>query len=170
MSREVRMVPGDWQHPRDEHGKFIPLLGGSFADRLARWDEDAGQWARGFVRDFVTGTWEPKADKYASLSFEEWDGRRPEVSDYMPDWPPERRTHYQMYETTSEGTPISPIAATPECLAKWLADNGASAFGDMTATYDEWLGMIRKGWAPGMIIAGGHMDSGVAFVSRSPAT
>ena len=43
--------------------------------------------------------------------------------------PIEERTHYQMYETCTEGTPISPVMETPENLARWLADNGASAFG-----------------------------------------
>lgn len=25
MGREVRMVPNDWEHPRDKSGKYIPL-------------------------------------------------------------------------------------------------------------------------------------------------
>lgn len=49
-------------------------------------------------------------------SYEEYAGPRPDASDYMPDWPEAERTHYQMYENTSEGTPISPVMATPEDL------------------------------------------------------
>ena len=26
MGREVRKVPGDWQHPKDEKGHYIPLF------------------------------------------------------------------------------------------------------------------------------------------------
>jgi len=44
-----------------------------------------------------------------------------------------------MYETCSEGTPISPVMETPEQLARWLVDNKASFFGTMTAPYDRWL-------------------------------
>lgn len=72
---------------------------------------------------------------------------------------------YQMWETTSEGSPISPVFQTPEDLAKWLAESGASAFGDMTATYDQWLGMIREGFAPSMVMAD-KLVSGVEAVSK----
>ena len=51
---------------------------------------------------------------------------------------------YQLWETTSEGSPISPVFETPEGLAKWLADTDASSFGPQTATYDKWLRFIRS--------------------------
>lgn len=49
---------------------------------------------------------------------------------------------WQMWETTSEGSPISPVFETPEALAHWLADTGASSFGWMTSSYEGWLGKI----------------------------
>jgi hypothetical protein len=58
---------------------------------------------------------------------------------------------WQMWETVSEGSPISPVCDSPESLAKWLADNGASAGGARKATYEQWLGMIGEGWAPSML-------------------
>ena len=69
----------------------------------------------------------------------------------MPEWPEAERTHWQMYEDTSEGTPISPVMETPEMLARWLADTGASSMGRNTATYEQWLATIHRGWAPSMI-------------------
>ena len=95
--------------------------------------------------------------------YEDWDGSRPEEHDYMPDWPEVERTHYQMYETTTEGTPISPVMENPEVLARWLADNNASAFANMGATYDQWLAMITGGgYAPSaVIIPGEGIVSGV---------
>jgi hypothetical protein len=68
---------------------------------------------------------------------------------------------WQMWETVSEGSPISPVFATPEELARWLADTGASAFATMTATYDQWLATIRVGFSvsamfsPGVGLASG---------------
>lgn len=62
----------------------------------------------------------------------------------MPIWPDEKRTHLQMYETTSEGTPISPVMETPEALAQWLVDHRASAFAGQTASYEAWL-MVCEG-------------------------
>ena len=73
---------------------------------------------------------------------------------------------WQMWETTSEGSPMSPVFKTPEELAKWLADNKASAFGNMTATYDEWLNMIKAGHAPSAIMTNGKIISGVAATMR----
>ena len=69
---------------------------------------------------------------------------------------------WQMWETTSEGSPISPVCETPEALATWLAGNSASAFGSDTATYSQWLGMIRAGWAPSMVLDSNGLRSGVA--------
>ncbi len=74
---------------------------------------------------------------------------------------------YQMWETCSEGSPISPVFETPELLARWLADNNASAFGDQTASYDHWLGMITScSYAPTMVLSGNKIMSGVEMVAK----
>lgn len=87
------------------------------------------------------------------MVYEQWAGQRPHKDDYMPNWLAEQRTHLMMYEDTSEGTPISPAFATPEELARWLADNGASIFGNSTATYERWL-QIASGYAEiGVLVA-----------------
>jgi hypothetical protein len=60
---------------------------------------------------------------------------------------------WQMWEDVTEGSPISPVFATPEELARWLADTGASACGSDTATYEQWLAVITgPGWAPTMVV------------------
>lgn len=84
MSREVRCVPADWQHPTDADGEFIPLFGERFSDALAEWEEENRQWDLGLVRDYATGTWEPKEGYQVSMSYEDWGGERPEPADYFP--------------------------------------------------------------------------------------
>ena len=91
----------------------------------------------------------------------EWCGQAPDKNDYMPDWPVEQRTHLMMYENISEGTPISPAFATPEELARWLADTNASALGHEGASYEGWLRVAQGGWAPSMVITDGVIASGV---------
>jgi hypothetical protein len=81
----------------------------------------------------------------------DWSGNPPERGYYRPVWT-EEPTHYMMYENTTEGTPISPAFATPEELAQWLVDNGASAFGGETASYKGWLATVRGGYAPSAIL------------------
>ena len=141
MGREVRRVPADWEHPRDKRGNYIPLFGGSY-------EEEAEEFL-----SIVNSQGLQKAIDWMGV---------PKSEDYMPDWPAEDRTHLMMYETCSEGTPISPAFETPEELARWLADNNASAFGISTASYEGWLRVARGGYAPTAVgIAGQGMTSGV---------
>lgn len=79
----------------------------------------------------------------------------------MPDFG-ETATHLQMYEDTTEGTPISPVFERAEDLATWLFENKASAFGSSTATREQWLAMIHQGWAPACVIDCNGLRSGVA--------
>lgn len=166
MGREVRMVPANWQHPTKitSHGlDYVPLYSGSYALAAEQWEEERAQWDAGFKRGYGDEKWVPKE---SSLSFDDWYGSRPQESDYMPDWPADQRTHLMMYENTSEGTPISPAFETPEELARWLADNGASAFGASTATYEQWLSAAKRGYSPSMVIQGGLLESGVAALAE----
>lgn len=171
MGREVRMVPADWAHPtdgvkRDGSPNFKPLMRGPYSERVAEWDRDYAAWQRGMTVNFLTGEERPIGDEFCHLSFEEWDGARPVPKDYMPEWADGEATHCMMYEDTTEGTPISPAFATPEELARWLVDNNASAFGYSTASYEQWLGIARGGFAPSMVITGGKLMSGVAAFGR----
>lgn len=85
---------------------------------------------------------------------------------YMPNWEENECTHFQMYETCTEGTPISPPMSTPEDLAHYLADTKASAFGSDTATFEQWLAMIHQRWVPSMVFNGTLMN-GVEAVSKN---
>lgn len=137
MGREVRMVPAGWQHPRDERGHHKPLFDG------AGYSEDVAD----FLKLANTQGLQDALDYY---------GPAPDKEDYMlVDVPEEKRTHYMMYENTSEGTPISPAFATPEELARWLADNKASIFGGDTADYDTWMRVI-KGSSPMLVFTPGE--------------
>lgn len=170
MGREVRKVPANWEHPKDDRGQFIPLYGRSFSEKASNWDKEHAKWQEGFRSDFAGG-WEEKDEGDASMSYEDYAGPRPVESDYMPDWPESERTHFQMYEDTSEGTPISPPMESPETLARWLADNGASAFAGQKATYEQWLSTCRSGWAPSAVMSPSTgMVSGVAAMSEMRAT
>ena len=168
MGRQIRMVPPGWQHPKNSEGHYIPLLKGSYAQAAADWDEGYAAWQRGEVENYSAkdgeSKWKPKQDSALKCStYTEWSGSRPSPDDYMPAFAKGTATMLMMYEDTSEGTPISPAFATPEELARWLADNNASAFGGMTATYEQWLATCKSGWAPSMVMEGRRMMSGVEF-------
>lgn len=156
MGRECRRVPKDWQHPKTEDGDYQPLFDQDFETAASVWKNGLKSWENGQDPDRVK-------DSAQDMEWWEWAGDPPDRSFYHPKWQESERTHYQMYETCSEGTPISPAFDNHEELAHWLADNGASAMGSLTATYEQWLRVCQGGYAPsGVIVCGGPLRSGVA--------
>lgn len=130
MPYEVRKVPANWEHPKDEKGGFKELLGWSIEDDIADWDPEDEE-------DY------------------------PKECDYMPNWPTNERTHFQMYFTVGNGIPMSPVMETQEALARWLADNSTPETAGCAsgATYEQWLAMIIEGWAADFEIGGRHLLS-----------
>lgn len=169
MGREVRRVPANWQHPKIEQPNYIkgimeqryqPMFDEPFAPAMHEWYAKWEAWERGERPDYA-GDFDG--------SYIDWNGGPPNPAYYRPDWPDSECTHIMMYENTSEGTPISPAFEKPEDLARWLFDNKASSFGSNTATYEQWLGMIKSEWAPSMIAIDGEIKSGVEFVGTPQA-
>lgn len=149
MGREVRKVPRGWQHPKDHRGHWVPLYGRDYAEAAAEWEADCAKWRDGWRPDYARE--ETRALPNTALAYALWGGDRPTPGTHMPDC--SDCTHLQMYENTTEGTPISPVMETPEQLARWLVDNSASAFGENTATYDQWLLVCRGFWVDGNLDA-----------------
>lgn len=76
-----------------------------------------------------------------------WQG--PEVKALHEAWQefdPPTGDGFQLWQTTSEGAPVSPVFATIEALCAWCA-TGATTFGSARATADEWRGMLDADFA-----------------------
>lgn len=134
MGRELREVKSDWIHPKDDRGKYKPLLDGSMYEyRKEDWLESLKELGLQGVIDE--------------------EGDPPNIEDYMPIWSEEEKTHIQMYEDTSEGTPISPLfkKGEEEKLAEWLEESKASWFGDTPAPKKHWLNIMDGGFS-GLIV------------------
>ena len=65
-------------------------------------------------------------------AYEAWEGTEPPTG-----------VGYQLWETTSEGSPDSPVFASLDALCEWCAEN-ATTFGSYTATAEEWKGMLSE--------------------------
>jgi hypothetical protein len=95
----------------------------------------------------------------------------PAVKEAYEAWtetPPPSGDGYQLWSTTTEGTPMTPVFETPEELARYCADQDVSTFGSSTADYETWLKFIRgPGWALSMVSQGGHIQSGVEFAAKA---
>ncbi len=154
MGREVRLVKEGWEHPRStERDGYQP--------------QSPGNYYKSALEDYETELAEWKLNPQEGETFESWTGYRdggPDKLWYMPVWSDEEKTHMQMYEDTSEGTPISPVFRRDEAdeMATWLFENNASTMGNFTTSKEAWLKMIEGGgYAVSMVISGGVMMSGV---------
>jgi hypothetical protein len=160
VSREVRHVPEWWVHPKDKAGEYIPMWDESYLVVAREYAKERAEWERGEFPSYAD-------EEDHVLTFEQWSGPFPNPCRYMPDFLPEERTHLMMYESTSEGTPISPAFKTPEELAQWLVDNNASAFGSTPASYKGWLAVAKGAYAPTMVMrSGSPPQSGVDYVGE----
>lgn len=85
--------------------------------------------------------------------YDEWERTEPPAGD-----------GYQIWETVSEGSPISPVFSDPKELAKWMARYGSKGVtSGMTA--DQWLTFIDAGWAPSGVLVNGTFMSGAEAVA-----
>lgn len=159
MGREIRRVPLNWQHPIEWVQRIDRFAGdGSTRPELS--------FKPLFERDY----YETAVREYDPTDPDDAKYGPPKIENYMPDFSdvPEDEMGICMYETTSEGTPISPVFKDPDELAHWLADNNASTFGSSTGTYEQWKAMIdRSGWAPSAMFSNETgLISGVEAVAR----
>lgn len=70
---------------------------------------------------------------------------------------------YQIWETVTEGSPISPVFATPEQLARYMAGRRWGA--DEGTPYEGWLAFINgPGWAPSLVGGPDGVKGGVSAV------
>lgn len=165
MGREVRFVPKDWEHPQIDNGWYRPLLY-DYNEYIKPHKEAQAKWEQGLYFCPEQDCYIPKKEEYKGMSYEDWHGELYSMDDFMSyyyvGWEDAPKDHLQMYENTSEGTPISPVFDNADDLAQWLADNDASAFGTLTTTKAEWLETINRGSVPSMVITHGKITSGVS--------
>lgn len=130
MGREIRRVPPNWQHPMRtcKHGGVFGIPRGCTVSRLFN-----GKCFIPLMDNDIEGAtqeWNDELVKYQAehpgctvAEFcEEW-GDRPDPERYHPVWG-DTATWYQLYETVSEGTPVSPPFATKEELIEFLVTVG----------------------------------------------
>ena len=126
-SSELRVVPENWSHPKDEKGRFVSLRGEKFSEEIAEYKEEQEMWNKGFRKKMtelgkVGGviSWVPKDEDLKEMSFEDWRGKCPEAKDYMPEFSDKDLTHCQLYETITEGTPITPVMGSSAEVGRWI--------------------------------------------------
>lgn len=168
MGRELRRVVANWEHPKKDCGSYQPMFDSSYVEELAKWIENHNLWLSGKHPDQKEYDEAKECKRYA-----EWAGNAPDYEYYRPEWKKEEMTWYQMYETVSEGTPVSPAFENPDDLVKYLMENGdfwdqsRRKSGDSFMPCAPWSEAAAKnmvfgsGWAPSGVICNGEYKSGV---------
>lgn len=121
MGREIRRVVPNWEHPKTERRNgqidYQPMYDASFHERMVEWWNGYNEWRNGTHKDF---------EKYGKdyPNYWDWHGGPPDPEYYRPEWKEGEATWFQVYETVSEGTPVTPPFATKEELVEYLVANG----------------------------------------------
>ncbi len=178
MGREIRRVPANWQHPqvtrynafkRQEETRYQPLYDQPYEVALNDWIDGWKAWERGERPDYC-------GEESKTLKYWEWSGAPPDPEYYRPEWPEGAATWWQVYETVSEGTPVTPPFETQQELVEYLVANGdfwdqkrraeGPSFG-FQMPCDPWSReaaekfVFGSGWACSFVVSGGEMMSGV---------
>jgi hypothetical protein len=155
MGREIRNVPPNWDHPKMENwsdGRLQPMFDKRFEDEAAEWKADFAKWERGERPGHCGG-------ENRNLEFWEWDNGPPDRAYYRP-WKDEDATWFQVWETVSEGTLVTPPFATRDELVEYLVRHGD--FCDQERGDGPWKRenaehFVNRGSAPSMVIADGQI-------------
>jgi hypothetical protein len=156
MGREIRRVPPNWEHPRWNDDALRQDHIGEYRSCFDRSYEEAAQ---AWVADF--NKWEPKCGCQYLWEYES----PPNPKTHRPAFT-EDPTWYQLYQTVSEGSPVSPPFETEEELIEYLCTYGdfwcqkrAASAGplDPIPTRAQAEALVRGGDAPPMVLAAGRI-------------
>lgn len=125
MGREIRKVPPNWDHPKytsinalysNRIDEYKPMYDMTFAEAAAGWKADFASWERGERPDYCS-------DESKDAEYWEWNGQPPDRDYYRP-YEESEATWFQVFETVSEGTPVTPPFPTREELVEYLIKHG----------------------------------------------
>jgi hypothetical protein len=174
MGREIRMVPPNWNHPRGERGDHQPMYDKRFEDAAAKWKDDFRKWEAGEREEWI-------GDSADGQEYWEYNGDPPDRAYYRP-WKDGEGTWFQVWETVSEGTPVSPPFATKQELIEYLVEHGD--FWDQQRRREGLGGLIDcqpwsrasaegfvngPGWAPSFIADSRGVRKGVEALGEMKA-
>lgn len=107
--------------------------------------------------------WCPTCDGHGSI--EKYEGQRAEQEAWEETEPP-TGDGWQLWETVSEGSPISPVFDAPEGLAQWMSSPAYTWGSSSPMEYESALRFVTgDGWAPSMVVGPAGLVSGEQWVA-----
>lgn len=125
MGREVKRVPLDFDYPLGKvwYGYQIGFCNSEYTEGCERCREFARVMGIP-MKEYSTGDACPKFREHFKID-------------------PPTGEGFQLWETTSEGSPSSPVFKTAKELADWCEKN-ATVFADIKASAADWMKMIQE--------------------------
>lgn len=122
------------------------LLDGLGASNGGLWGRDAGGAAYSILKILLDAAGMDH-DEFFKCEVCGGTGVHPEDQSISDEWErtdPPVGDGFQLWETTSEGSPVSPVFATLDELCEYAAAN-CNTFADQTATAEQWRSMLDGG-------------------------
>lgn len=172
---------GDWDQPADSRrpSADIAEFGTGLAGRESSWlGHDAiDRWQAEEKLIRAAGldpeTWGLCPTCKGHGSVEKYPGQRADAEAWEGEEPPTGHG-WQLWETVSEGSPISPVFASAEALAEWMSTPACRRdnprwFGtdEKVYEYDVALRFAQAGWAPSLASGPAGVMDGVTWVGSS---
>ena len=139
MGREIRRVPPNWEHPKNDKGDYQPMFDQTYKEAADEWVRNLMLWEAGE---------HPDRKEASCRYYWDWEDMPPDQEYYLPETS-EEKTWYQVYETVSEGTPVTLPFRTKKEIVEALVhgDFWGYKWDRKSAEY-----FVEKEWAPSMII------------------
>lgn len=177
MGREIRRVPADWVHPiyTDDLvteyqrgmgwvGKPIPLYDEDIEAATRVWIDGAALWIQGKhptqLHTAEVGTAYPEMYEPTFYAYSSYESTSPDPDSYRRPFTSEA-THYQVYETVSEGTPVSPVFATTDEMVDWLSTVPMGGVNKEPLSRKAAEKFVEYEYAPSFIVDSGGLRTGV---------
>lgn len=182
MGRELRLVPPNWRHPQVKHEysgemRDQPMFDENFDDVFAAWLVEFDRIRSDDLTDNERGYWPRRLADWLRDA-----GAPPDPAYYRP-WRDDEATWFQVWQTVSEGSPVTPPFETKEELVEYLVENGDFWDQKRWRDGDRFMqptkpGYSREaaerfvmgsGWAPSMVMIqdehGSRVFSGISAAS-----
>lgn len=156
MGREIRKVPANWQHPKNDIGRYTPLFDQNLEEAVEEWNKGRDLWDKGMHEA------QTREKPTSCESYEEWAGSEPTAEAYRQ-YEDEDCIWFQVYETVSKGTPVTPAFPTMQEVEDWLVEHGELEGTKYNRKFSRSAAhaFCRDGYAPTMVINNGSIHVGI---------
>jgi hypothetical protein len=152
VSQRSQMRRGQWGKRNEPPLQPRPFASAGLSLRRQQHSSNRSNYGR-FEKDC-------RSARSGTRYYAQWAGNPPDVEYFRPDWKPEEMTWWQVYETVTEGTPVTPPFATQEELIEYLVTHGDSR--DQQRGAPAWTRkqaekfVLGTGFAPSLVISQKH--------------